>query len=130
MPSRNLVRAFIALWWVLGTMLLAYSVRTAWHALAASGNAANLHVAILGSLEAVAALLFLVPRTMRLGGAALLVVFALAFVLHAARGEFGSQLLLYAAAVTFVMAHGRVPLAMVTGRPQKQHASGSGHASV
>jgi len=123
MPSRTLVRAFFALWWVLGALLLVYSVQTVQHAFAASGHGVNFHVAVLASVEAVAALLFLIPRTMRVGGAGLLVVFALAFVLHAASGEFASHLLLYAAGVSFVMAHGRVPLAMLAG-PAKQKVPG------
>src|SRR5262245_19374225 len=118
MPSRTLVRAFFALWWVLGALLLVYSVQAASHSLTASGNGVNLHVAVLAAVEAVAALLFLVPRTMRVGGASLLVVFAFAFVLHALSGEFASHLLLYAAGVSFVMAHGRVPLALLTGHAE------------
>jgi hypothetical protein len=42
-------------------------------------------------------------------------VFAAAFLLHGSRGEFASQLLLYAVAVSFVMAHGRVPLRAFLG---------------
>ncbi|MCC6929457.1 MAG: hypothetical protein IT359_10745 [Gemmatimonadaceae bacterium] len=59
-----------------------------------------------------------------LGGTALLVIFVFALALHAARGEFASQLLTYAAAVTFVIAHGRVPLVLITGRAQHQQARG------
>jgi hypothetical protein len=35
MPLNNIARAFLALWWTLGVLLVAYSVQTAWHALAA-----------------------------------------------------------------------------------------------
>lgn len=119
MPSRHLVRAFFALWWILGILLIAYSVQTAWHSLKSGTDGASLHVAALASVEAVAALLFLVPSTMRVAGVCLLAAFALAFVLHLTRGEFASQLLLYAAGVTFIMVHGRVPLGMLLGHAKQ-----------
>ena len=108
MPEQSIARAFLALWWTLGALLVASSVHTAWHALAASGGI-DVHVAILASAEAISGLLFLVPKTMPAGGVCLLAVFAVALVLHGRKGEFASQLLLYAVAVSFVMVHGRVP---------------------
>lgn len=48
----------------------------------------------------------MVPRTVRLGGGVLLAVFAVAIGVHALTGEFASTLLVYGAAVVFVMAHG------------------------
>ena len=123
MPSRHLVRTFFAFWWILGFLLLAYSAETAWQALRFGTNGASLHVAALAAIEAVAALLFLVPSTMRAAGACLLAVFAVAFVLHAARGELASQLLLYAAGVSFIMVHGRVPLRMLLGRGEQGYRS-------
>ena len=119
MPLKNIARAFLALWWTLGVLLVVYSVQTAWHALAAGRDGIDVHVAILASVEAIAGLLFLVPKTMRAGGACLLAVFAVALVLHGRKGEFASQLLLYAVAVSFVMVHGRVPLRELLG-PAKQ----------
>jgi hypothetical protein len=107
MQHRLVVRAFIALWWIVGLLLVWYSLRTV------SGtfdDPARPHIAILAALEAAAAILFLIPRTMRIGGASLLVIFAIAFVLHAVHREFASQLILYAAAVAFVVVHG-VPVA-------------------
>ena len=109
MPSRRVVRAFLALWWTLGVSLVWYSAATAWHALRADGNG-EVHIAILASVEAIAGLLFLVPKTMRAAGMCLLAVFAVALVLHGIKGEFPSQLLLYGVAVSFVMIHGRVPI--------------------
>ena len=103
---------------ILGILLVVYSVQAAWHSLGT--NSANLHVAALSSVEAVAALLFLVPSTMRVAGAYLLAVFALAFVLHDARGEFASQLLLYAAGVTFIRVHDRVPLGVLLGHAEQR----------
>jgi hypothetical protein len=119
MPSRHLVRAFFALWWILGLLLLAYSVGTAWHALRFGTGGGSLHVAALASVEAVAALLFLVPSTMRVAGVCLLATFAVAFVVHAGRGEVASQLLLYAASVIFIMVHGRVPARMLLGHAKQ-----------
>ena len=66
----------------------------------------NLVVMALASAEAVAALLFLLPATMRWAGAALLAIFGIALTLHAVQGEFPSTLLVYATGVIFVMAHG------------------------
>jgi hypothetical protein len=112
-------RAFLALWWTLGVPLIMYSVQTAWHALAAGRDGIDIHVALLASVEAIAGLLFLVPKTMRTGGACLLAVFAVAFVLHGRKGAFAPQLLLYAVAVSFVMIHGRVPLRALLGRAKQ-----------
>lgn len=110
MPQRNLVRAFMALWWTLGVVLLVLSIRTALHALAPGWPGADVHAAVLGSIEAVAAVLFLVPRTTRAGGLGLLATFAVALLLHAAQGEFAAHLLIYAAGVLFVVVHGPIPL--------------------
>jgi hypothetical protein len=122
MPSRHLIRAFFALWWILGGLLVAYSVQTAWHALRSGTDGASLHIAALAAVETVAAVLFLIPSTMRVAGACLLAVFALAFVLHAARGELASQLLLYSAGVAFIMAHGRVPFGMLLGHAKQSQS--------
>lgn len=106
MQSRHLIRAFLVLWWTLGVLLLWYSLRMVTTTLSSPDAAAHLHIVILASLEALAALLFLVPRTMRVGGVSLLVIFAAAFAIHAVHREFASQLILYAAAVAFVVVHG------------------------
>ena len=109
----QLMRAFFLLWWVLGIVLFVLSVRTVRFAL---GFHHDPHALILGTIEAVAALMFLVPRTMRAGGAALLVVLAVAAVLHALRGEFAGPFFIYAAGVLFVMVHGALsPRTLWTG---------------
>ena len=118
MGSTNVIRAFIALWWTLGILLIVYSVQTAWQAISAGPTGLGVHVVALASIETIAALLFLVPRTMRAGGSCLLAVFAVAIVLHGIKGEFPSQLLLYGVAVSFVMSHGRVPLRAFLGRAE------------
>ena len=106
MPPRNLIRAFLVLWWTLGVLLFWYSVRTLAGALSGADAGAHSHLAVLAGGEAIAALLFLVPRTMRIGGLCLLVIFFVAFIFHAAHGEFASQLILYGATVAYVVVHG------------------------
>ena len=63
----------------------------------------------LGCTEIVAAILFLVPKLGRIGGYSLLVIFAVAAVLHVLHGQFQiGPLLVYGAAVfTCTSAHDR-----------------------
>jgi hypothetical protein len=61
---------------------------------------------ILGSLETVAAVAFLVPRAMSVGATALLAIFALAFGLRLLQGSPNLVLLVYGAGVLFVRVHG------------------------
>lgn len=106
-PPRPLVRAFLALYVTLGLVVLVESVATVLHAQAGGFHGPDrLHAAILGSLEAVAAVAFLVPRAMHVGAAVLLVIFALAFGLHVLQGEPNLVLLVYGAGVLFVRIHG------------------------
>jgi hypothetical protein len=60
---------------------------------------------VLGGFEVVAALLFLIPPTRKVGGYALLVIFLLAALIHILHGqpEVGG-LVVYAAAVYVVLA--------------------------
>ncbi len=88
-------------------MLLVESTRTLAHAL--GEHQADLHLTLLSSSETVAALLFLWPRTMRLGGGVLIAILTVAAVAHALRGEFPGALLVYLAAVVFVTLQGRPP---------------------
>ena len=103
------------LWWVLGLSLLIGSVQTVAHAHAAAG-AHGPHVAILGIFEAAAALLFLVPRTLRIGAFGLLASLAVAFAVHAFMKQLRWDLLVYAAAVFFVAAHGPAPTPLTLHR--------------
>ena len=107
MPPRSLVRAFLALYVTLGAIVLIESIDTV---VAASNGAFHghdrIHALVLGSFEIVAAALFLIPRTMRWGAAGLLVVFALAFAIHAIDGQPPLDLLVFAAGVLFVRVHG------------------------
>lgn len=107
MPPRSLVRAFLALYFTLGVVVLIESFETV---LAARRGAFpdhdRVHALLVGSVETIAALLFLVPRTMAVGATTLLAVFALAFAVHALGGHPNLALLVYAAGVLFVRIHG------------------------
>ena len=107
MPSPSLVRSFLALYLTVGIIIAIESVETVVAALHGGFSPHDRpHAIVLGTLEAVAALLFLIPRTMRWGAGALLLIFALAFGLHLASGHPNLDLLIYAAAVLFVRVHG------------------------
>lgn len=103
MPSRKLLRAFVALWWTVGLLLLLASLQTLHAAL---GPKAQLPLVLLAAVEGASALLFLVPRTLRLGAAGLLVTLATAFVAHLVLHQLRWDLLLDGAAVAFVAMHG------------------------
>ena len=105
MPPRPLVRSFVALWWTLGVALLIGSIQTVIAALGTPHHA-NPHILLLGAVESVAALLFLIPKTMRFGAAGLLLVLFLAFLIHALDRSFRWDLLVYAASALFVAVHG------------------------
>lgn len=60
---------------------------------------------MIGSVEALGAVAFLMPRTLRLGALLLLITIVPAVVLHAARGEWRPDLLVYAAGVLLVAVH-------------------------
>jgi hypothetical protein len=63
----NIARAFLALWWTLGILVVMYSVQTIWQALAAGRVGIDVHVTVLAAVEVIAGLLFLFPKTMRAG---------------------------------------------------------------
>ena len=100
---------FIVLHLSLGLVVLYGSVRTALGALHAGvPGEPNWHLVLLGTVEAIGALLFLLPKCTRVGGAVMLATFGIAIVAHALQREFPGNLLVYAAATWFVMAHGNV----------------------
>ena len=105
MATPALRRSFIALHLTLGLTLLVLSARTVLEGLG-SGAHPNPHVALVGFLEALGAVLFLIPRSLRWGGILLLVSIGVALVVHAVAGQFRSDLLVYAAGTWFVMVHG------------------------
>jgi hypothetical protein len=107
MQTPSLVRAFLTLYVTIGVVVCIESVATVVAAVRGELPALTRpHALILGGLEVVAAVLFLIPRTMRWGAAGLLVIFALAFGIHAAGGDPNLDLLILAAAVLFVRTHG------------------------
>jgi len=102
-----LVRAFLALYVTLGIVVCLESVLTVLAALHGGFSPRDRpHALLLGSLEAGAAILFLIPGLMHAGAALLLTIFAAAFGLHLAGGHPNFALLIYAAAVLFVRVHG------------------------
>jgi hypothetical protein len=107
MNSRALRRSFIAFHLTLGAVVLLQSLMTVFPTRGAGGAShARLGVAVLAGAEAVAALLFLVPATLRVGAVSLLAIFLFALAFHGLHGELQSTLLVYAAGVFFVMVHG------------------------
>ena len=104
-------RAFVVFRVVLGASLLYGSVRT----LIATNVGAIAHsthdplVAVLAGMEAIGALLFLVPRTLRAGTVLLVVTVGTAFLLHLMRGEPRPDLLVYGAGAVLVAAQGSGP---------------------
>ena len=107
MNSTGPVRAFVGLWWTVGIVICFLSARTAWRARQGAFPHGR-HLMMLAAVEAICSLLFLLPRTMRMGAAGLLLTFALAFFVHVAQGQFPAELLIYAASVTYVALHGPV----------------------
>ncbi len=98
---------FIVLHLTLGLVVLYGSVRTVLGGLrVAAGGGPHWHLVLLGTLEAIGALLFLLPRCTRLGGGIMLLTFAFAIVAHALQREFPGNLLVYAAATWLVMVSG------------------------
>jgi len=103
-------RAVLGLQWIVGLVLIVESLRFAFEPSAArhfarTGMPLWMRPALAWT-EITAAILFLVPFTMRLGGYLLLVIFFLAGLLHILHGEFDVGLLLvYAMAVLVSMAY-------------------------
>ena len=105
MPPRRLLRGFLALWLITALVVLAGSVATVYTGVV-TAHRADPHLALLGGTEAIAAVLFLVPRTMRMGAGGLLATLAVAVSVHAALGQFRGDLIVFGAAVAFVAMHG------------------------
>jgi len=110
MTNAAMGRYVAVLRWTLGVVVFVESLR-----LAFSAEAAHFFLKIglpawvrpaLGLTEAAAALLFVVPFSRRLGSYVLLVIFALAALLHVLHGQYDvGGLAVYAAAVLVCMAH-------------------------
>ena len=99
--------ALMALRWTVGLVVLWQSYRFIVSA-AALRNLQHMGlpswIVPLGGIEFLAAALFLIPRLDRIGGYSLLVVFAVACVVHGLHGELELGLLVYAAAVVACLA--------------------------
>lgn len=111
MATPQVRRAFMLFHAVLGLGLLIMAHNTLFHALHEHGFG---HLMLVAGLEFVGAILLLIPRTLKIGGLALLVVLIPGFIVHLTRGEWELQLLIYAAGVWFVMVHGAA-----WGRPRE-----------
>lgn len=99
-------RAFMLFHATLGGVLLLNGVMAVSHALHELDGRHG-HLAMVGSLEALGALLFLIPRTVRWGGAALLVVLLGGVAMHLSKGEWQElHYLIYATGVWLVMLNG------------------------
>ena len=96
-------QSFTVLHVALGLILVVEGTLTLVHALSVHHDS---HPVAFGTVEAMAALLFIWPRTIRLGGCILFCAFLIAAVVHLLRGEFPSEHLVYAVAALFVMIHG------------------------
>jgi hypothetical protein len=107
MNKHALRRSFIVFHLTLGVVVFVESLVTVLRTHGAGGASHfGLGVAVLAGAEAVAALLFLLPATLRLGAVALLAIFLFAVAFHGLHGELQLTLLVYAAGVFFVMVHG------------------------
>jgi len=99
---RALRSSYLAFRLTLGAVVLLSSFPVA----AAAAGTGRWHLAAMAGLEAIGAVLFLLPRTLRLGAVLLLLTFCVAIVTHALRGEYESHLVVYAVATLFVLAQG------------------------
>jgi len=89
---------------VLGLGLLAMSLHALQHAFHEHGGLG--HLAFVAGLQALGAVLFLVPQTVRWGGVALLLVLIPGFVFNLIQGEWRLEVLIYVAGVWLVMNQG------------------------
>jgi uncharacterized membrane protein YphA (DoxX/SURF4 family) len=105
MTTSREMQSFRILWWTLGIGILVMSVQTV---LSARGMHSHdeIHAALIGTLEAISAILFLIPKTMRIGAVGLLLTIFIAFAIHTLMHHFRWDLLIYAAAVFYVRARG------------------------
>ena len=103
--NQSLRRSFVGFHLTLASVVFVQSVLKAFKAFLVEPDA-NWHLFSLASVEAVAAILFVIPATLRFGGIALCLVFFVAFTAHAIVGEFELGLLAYGAGTVFILFHG------------------------
>ena len=105
MNSKSFKSAFAAFHITLGGIVFLQSLGVVLRAHSTGVVAAmTSHLTILAIAEACSALLFLFPKTARVGGGILLIIFVIAIVVHGIRGEL--TLLVYGAGVILVMVQG------------------------
>src|SRR3989442_11349774 len=103
--NNSLRRAFALFHVTLGLVVFWESVDTIRHVSTLhQGNPLGSHLSLLAGIEALAAVLFLLPKTLKVGSWLLLAVFAVAIAVHGIRQEL--SLLVFAAGVLFVSVHG------------------------
>ncbi len=98
-------RAFVLFHLTLAVVILLESLLTVVHSLhSPTESHLNTILPWFAGLEALAAIMLLIPQTLKIGGAILLLIFLIAIVVHGPAD--GMPLIVYAAGVIFVMAHG------------------------
>jgi len=112
MAPRSLRTSFGIFHVTLAAVVLTQSILTVMHGLRV--GPAGHHQVLVGGIEAIGAALFLLAPTLRVGGALMLLAFAIAIVAHGLPN--GLTLLVYAAGTVFVMVHGSV---WSHGRPRR-----------
>jgi len=101
----TLRRSFVAFHLTLASVVFVQSVLGVVKALLAEQDA-NWHIFSLGSVEAVAAILFVIPLTLRFGGIVLCLIYIVVFTAHAIVGEIELWLLVYGAGTVIILFHG------------------------
>ncbi len=97
--------AFFLFHYTLGVVVLIESVRTFLGASSLhASNPLGSHLSLLAACEGVAAILFMIPRTMKIGSWLLLFVFLIAVIVHGVAHEL--SLLVFAAGVVLVNTRG------------------------
>ena len=99
-------RSFVAFHLTLGLGLLFGSIQTLLHALAPANRPSHQHLALVAAVEAIGAILFVLPGTLRPGALLLVLTIGLAFIAHAIQGEWRPDLAIYATGAWFVFVHG------------------------
>lgn len=102
MNHKMIRSAFIGFHFTLAIVVLLQSVSGVKHALSTDNHA----LLVLAIVESIAAMAFMIPKTIRLGGLVLILVFAVAFSVHLLHGELDLRLLVYAAGTLYVVIHG------------------------
>jgi len=105
MNERTQQIAFRIFHYTLALVVFVQSIQTVIHA--TRSEHLLLHNTLLASfagLEAIAALLFLISRTMKAVGYLLIGIFLFAFIFHVLHGEPNLALLVYAAGVALILA--------------------------